>query len=436
MSEIIAQEIIAKKRDGGRLEPDEIQDFLAGVTDRSVTDYQAAAMLMAIYIRGLDNDELAVWADAMLHSGEVIDLSGIERPCVDKHSTGGVGDKISIPLAPAVAACGAAVPMISGRGLGHTGGTLDKLESIPGFTTGLSKEEFVAMVAELGVSLIGQTAEIAPADGILYALRDATGTVPSIPLIASSIMSKKLAEGIDALVLDCKVGSGAFMKTVEDATALSQAIIAIGRAGGKKVTAMLTQMEAPIGVMVGNALEIQESIDVLKGSGPRDTRRLTVALGGEMLMLAGIAPDTDSAREAIRQSLDDGTAIAKFGQIVERQAGDPAVCDHPKSVLPQAKHRVPVKSRDAGTISDIDSAAIGIAALHLGGGRRRKEDDVDPAVGIEVVATIGDAVDKGDPLVYLHHNDRGVEDATRTVEAAYKMASETTSTDRVIKVIR
>ncbi|RMH36247.1 MAG: thymidine phosphorylase, partial [Deltaproteobacteria bacterium] len=268
----LPQELIRKKRDGRQLTGDEIRAFIAGVADGSVPDYQTAAMLMAVYFRGLDDDETAAWADAMVHSGDVVDLSRVDRPRVDKHSTGGVGDKISIPLAPAVAACGVAVPMVSGRGLGHTGGTLDKLESIPGFRVDLDIDRFVAQVAELGVCMIGQTDRMAPADRVLYALRDVTATVESIPLIATSIMSKKLAEGIDGLVLDCKVGSGAFMKTLDDARRLATAIRAIGAAAGKRVTAVLTRMDDPIGDAVGNAVEIAESVDVLRGGGPADTR--------------------------------------------------------------------------------------------------------------------------------------------------------------------
>src|SRR5688572_9493183 len=269
-------------------------------------------MLMAIYFQGLDNAELTAWTDAMLHSGDVIDLSDVPRAKVDKHSTGGVGDKISIPLAPAVAACGVAVPMVSGRGLGHTGGTLDKLESIPGFRVDLPVERFRQLVGELGTCLIGQTARIAPADKHLYALRDVTGTVESIPLIASSIMSKKLAEGIDGLVLDCKVGDGAFMKTLERARALCVAIRAIGHAAGKRVTCVLTDMNAPIGRAIGNALEIRESIDTLRGGGPADTRELTVALGGEMLLLGGAVSTAEDGRARIARALDDGSALAVF----------------------------------------------------------------------------------------------------------------------------
>ncbi|MBZ0236352.1 MAG: thymidine phosphorylase, partial [Deltaproteobacteria bacterium] len=315
-------ELIRAKRDGEALSADELRGFIAGVTDGSIPDYQVAAMLMAIYFRGMSDDELAAWADAMVRSGDVLDLSAIARAKIDKHSTGGVGDKISIPLAPAVAACGVAVPMVSGRGLGHTGGTLDKLESIPGFRVDLDTARFAQLVDELGVCLIGQTARVAPADKRLYALRDVTGTIESIPLIASSIMSKKLAEGIDGLVLDCKVGTGAFMKDADRARALCAAIRAIGHAADKRVTCVLTDMDAPIGLAVGNALEIAESIEVMRGRGPADTRELTVVLGGEMLVLARVASSSEDGQRRVAAALDDGSALAVFRAIVAAQGGD------------------------------------------------------------------------------------------------------------------
>src|SRR5690242_233168 len=330
-------ELIRKKRDGGALDDAEIRAFVAGVTDGSIPDYQAAAMMMAIFFCGLDGRELATWADAMTRSGDVIDLRTIDRAKIDKHSTGGVGDKISLPLAPAVAACGVAVPMVSGRGLGHTGGTLDKLESIPGFRVDLPVEQFIAQVGALGTCLIGQTARIAPADRRLYALRDVTATIESVPLIASSIMSKKLAEGIDGLVLDCKVGAGAFMRTADAARRLCAAIRAIGVAAGKRVTCVLTDMDAPIGRTIGNALEVRESIEVLRGGGPADTRELTIALGGEMLVLGGVAKDPDDGRARIDAALKDGSALAVFAKVVAAQGGDARVCDDPGKVLPRAK---------------------------------------------------------------------------------------------------
>jgi pyrimidine-nucleoside phosphorylase len=418
---VLPAQLIRHKRDGGRLAEADIRAFLAGATDGSIPDYQVAAMLMAIFFRGLDDTELAVWADAMLRSGDVLDLGAIAATKVDKHSTGGVGDKISIPLAPAVAACGVAVPMVSGRGLGHTGGTLDKLESIPGFKVDLSAEHFARQVAELGTCLIGQTARIAPADKRLYALRDVTATVESIPLIASSIMSKKLAEGIDGLVLDCKVGTGAFMKTVERARELCAAIRTIGERAGKRVTCVLTDMNAPIGRAVGNALEIRESIEVLSGAGPADTRELTVVLGGEMLVLGGVATSADDGQARIARALDDGSALALFRRVVAAQGGDPRVCDAPADVLPRATSRLPLTAPRAGAIASIDAERIGLAALVLGAGRRTKEESVDPAAGIVLDVAVGARVAAGQALCRFHLGplaEREPERVARAVELA------------------
>jgi pyrimidine-nucleoside phosphorylase len=395
---------IRKKRDGGALDDAEIRAFIAGVTDDSIPDYQIAAMLMAIFFRGLDDTELASWADAMTRSGDVIDLSAIARAKIDKHSTGGVGDKISIPLAPAVAACGVAVPMVSGRGLGHTGGTLDKLESIPGFRVDLPVEQFAKLVDTLGVCLIGQTSRIAPADKKLYALRDVTGTVESLPLIASSIMSKKLAEGIDGLVLDCKVGRGAFMKTIERARELCGLMQAIAARAGKRMTCVLTDMDAPIGRTIGNSLEIRESIEVLRGGGPSDTRELTHVLGAEMLVLGGVAKDAADGRARIEKVLGDGSALEVFRKVVEAQGGDPRVCDSPGSVLPKPKQRAEL-ALPPGRVVAIDSEALGIAALLLGAGRRTKEDAIDPAAGLVIDAYLGEEIEAGaHPQIMLHHS--------------------------------
>ncbi len=401
MSFLPAQ-LIRAKRDGAHLADADLRAFIAGVTDDSIPDYQIAAMLMAIFFRGLDDRELATWADAMTHSGDVIDLSMIARAKVDKHSTGGVGDKISIPLAPAVAACGVAVPMVSGRGLGHTGGTLDKLESIPGFRVNLSIPRFIELVDQLGVCLIGQTERIAPADKRLYALRDVTGTIESVPLIASSIMSKKLAEGIDGLVIDCKVGAGAFMKTREDARRLCAAMMTIGKAAGKRVSCVLTDMDAPIGHAIGNALEIAESIDVMRGGGPEDTRELTLALGAEMLLVGGVTADPVDARARIAAALDDGRALVVFRALVVAQGGDPAtIDDHAK--LPKAEMHTTVVAPREGTVARIDAEKLGVASVWLGAGRRTKEDAVDPAAGLMLEAQIGDVVDASQPLCVLHH---------------------------------
>jgi pyrimidine-nucleoside phosphorylase len=420
---VLPVQTIRRKRDGHALNDDEIRAFIAGVTNGSWPDYQQAAMLMAVFLRGLDPRELATWADAMTRSGDVIDTSRIKRPKIDKHSTGGVGDKISIPLAPAVAACGVAVPMVSGRGLGHTGGTLDKLESIPGFRVDLSVDKFVELVDSIGVCLIGQTERIAPADKRLYALRDVTGTVESLPLIASSIMSKKLAEGIDGLVIDCKVGRGAFMKNVENARALCQLMWTIAVGNGKRMTCVLTDMEAPIGRTIGNALEIRESIEVLRGGGPADTRELTLTLGAEMLVLGGVATDTADGHARIAKSLADGSALEVFRKVVAAQGGDPRVCDSPGDVLPKPAHRTEL-TLPPGRIVAIDSEALGIAALILGAGRRKKEDSIDPAAGLVVDAYLGEVIEPGAaPQIQLHHSmapeDGRVAEARAMITSAY-----------------
>jgi len=422
---VLAVQLIRKKRDGGALDDAELRGFIAGVTDGSLPDYQVAAMLMAIFFRGLDDRELATWADAMTRSGDVIDLSRIARAKVDKHSTGGVGDKISIPLAPAVAACGVAVPMVSGRGLGHTGGTLDKLTAIPGFRVDLSVEQFTRQVDELGVCLIGQTARIAPADRRLYALRDVTGTIESLPLIASSIMSKKLAEGIDGLVLDCKVGSGAFMKTIERARELCGLIRAIGQRAGVRVTCAITDMAAPIGRTIGNALEIRESIEILRGGGPVDTRELTHVLGGEMLVLGGVARDPADGRARIERALADGSALEVFRKVVAAQGGDPRVCDSPGSVLPRPRQRDEL-TLPPGRIAAIDSEALGIAALLLGAGRRTTDDTIDPAAGLIVDGYLGELVEPGGPpQVILCHGlapgDARLAEARALIERAFTL---------------
>jgi pyrimidine-nucleoside phosphorylase len=351
--------------------------------------------------------ELPAWLDAMLHSGQVLDLSAIPGRKVDKHSTGGVGDKISLPLAPLVAVCGVKVPMVSGRGLGHTGGTLDKLESIPGFSVDLSIARFAELVNRLGVCLIGQTAEIAPADRKLYALRDATATVESMPLIASSILSKKLAEGIDALVLDVKVGRGAFMKTLDDARLLARTMVDLCKAVGRGCVALLTDMDAPLGSAVGNAVEVRESIDVLRGGGPPDVRELTLRLGAEML-LAGEAPGVGNdpllARMRLETALADGGALKRFMQLVEAQGGDPAAIEDP-SRLPQPKARREVRASRSGVLTDVDAELVGLAAVDLGAGRARKEDAVDHAAGLLLRKRLGEEVRAGDVLAELHAAD-------------------------------
>jgi pyrimidine-nucleoside phosphorylase len=393
-----AYDLIRKKRDAIELSGDELRFIVQGAVDGTVADEQLSAFLMAVYFRGMTAKELPAWLDAMLHSGRVLDLSSIPGRKVDKHSTGGVGDKISLPLAPLVAACGVKVPMVSGRGLGHTGGTLDKLESIPGFNVNLSIARFTELVGELGVCLIGQTAEIAPADRKLYALRDATATVESVPLIASSILSKKLAEGIDALVLDVKVGRGAFMKSLDEARVLARTMVDLCRALGRGCTALLTDMDAPLGSAVGNAVEVQESIDILKGQGPHDVRELTLQLGVEMLK-AGGAPD--GARQKLEQAIASGAALAKFQKLIEAQGGDPRVLDDPMR-LPQPKLIREVRAQRSGVLTALDAGLVGLAAVDLGAGRGRKEDQVDHAAGLLLLKRVGDAVKTGDVLAELH----------------------------------
>jgi pyrimidine-nucleoside phosphorylase len=415
-----AYELIQRKRDGGRLSGEEIRALIAAYTAGEIPDYQVAALLMAVFFRGLDAAELSAWTDAKLRSGEVLDLSDVPGVKVDKHSTGGVGDKISLPLAPLVAACGVPVPMISGRGLGHTGGTLDKLESIPGFRVDLPPGRFRRQVAELGCCLIGQTATIAPADKKLYALRDATATVESIPLISSSILSKKLAEGIDALVLDVKVGRGAFMKRREDARLLARTMVGIGEAMGKRVVALLTAMDEPLGRTVGNALEVRESLDVLRGGGPADVVELTVRLGAEMLVLGGVARDLADGELRVRRAIADGSGLARFRAIVAAQGGDVRAIDDP-SRLPAAPRRVEVPAPRDGFVAAIDSLELGHAAVALGAGRARKEDAVDPGVGFELLWKAGDPVRAGEPIARIHAPAAGPIDATiARVAAAYR----------------
>ena len=399
-----AYDLIRKKRDGFPLSSEELQYLVWGATTGGVADEQLAAFLMAVFFRGMNAQELPAWLSAMLHSGQVLDLSGIHGRKVDKHSTGGVGDKISLALAPLVAVCGVKVPMVSGRGLGHTGGTLDKLESIPGFTVDLSIARFAELVNRLGVCLIGQTAEIAPADRKLYALRDATATVESIPLIASSILSKKLAEGIDALVLDVKVGRGAFMKSLDEARVLARTMVDLCKTVGRGCVALLTDMDAPLGSAVGNAVEVRESIDILRGSGPPDVRELTLRLGVEML-LAGDAPGVGNdpllARMRLETALADGGALKRFAELIEAQGGDPRVVDEPAR-LPQPKLIREVRAERSGVLTALDAEQVGLAAVELGAGRARKEDVVDHAAGLLILKRVGDEVRTGDVLAELH----------------------------------
>ncbi|GAC1338824.1 MAG: pyrimidine-nucleoside phosphorylase [Myxococcales bacterium] len=409
-----AYDLIRKKRDGGALDAAELRFLARGAADGTVADEQLSAFLMAVFFRGMEERvELPAWLDAMLHSGQVLDLSGIPGRKVDKHSTGGVGDKISLPLAPLVAVCGVKVPMVSGRGLGHTGGTLDKLESIPGFRTDLPVSRFTALVERLGLCLIGQTAEIAPADRKLYALRDATATVESVPLIASSILSKKLAEGIDALVLDVKVGRGAFMRDLPQARVLARTMVDLCRALGRGCTALLTAMDAPLGAAVGNAVEVAESIEVLRGGGPADVRELTLLLGIEMLVageapgLRGLAPgpaQQTAARALLEEALSSGSALERFAALVEAQGGD-ARCVADPGRLPRPALVREVRASRSGFVRALDAGEVGLAAVELGAGRARKEDAVDAAAGLLLRRRVGDEVRAGDVLAELHARD-------------------------------
>lgn len=414
---LFPQHIIAKKRDGHVLTREEIGAFVRGATDGSWADYQLSAMLMAIFLRGMTPEETADYTDAMMRSGTVADLAAVPGVKVDKHSTGGVGDKVSIPLAPMVAACGVPVPMISGRGLGHSGGTLDKLESIPGFRTDLSLADYGAQVARIGCALIGQTKDLAPADKKLYALRDVTATVECIPLICGSILSKKLAEGIDALVLDVKFGRGAFMKTPAEARRLAEALVRVGRAGGKQVRAVLTAMEQPLGRAVGNALEVAESIACLRGEGPADLMEVTYELGAHMLVLGRAADDLAAARSKLARVVADGSALAKLRAIVAAQGGDARVVDEPTR-LPQARLKVALTAPRAGAVADVDAMGVALAALRLGAGRARAEDRIDPAVGVGDLVKVGERVAAGGRLATLHANDETALAEARTMLAA------------------
>jgi pyrimidine-nucleoside phosphorylase len=393
-------ELLAAKRDGGTHSAREIRALVDGLLAGAVADYQMAAWLMAVFFRGLDDGETAALTDAMLHSGRVLDLGTLAGVKVDKHSTGGVGDKISIALAPLVAACGVPVPMVSGRGLGHTGGTLDKLEAIPGFRTDLAAADFVRIVRDVGCCIIGQTDEIAPADRRLYALRDVTATVECIPLIVASILSKKLAEGIDALVFDVKVGGGAFMRDLPSARSLAEALVRVTARAGKEAVALLTDMDAPLGVAVGNALETREALDVLVGGGPADVVECTLALGSEMLRLGGATRTDGEARAKLRAAIANGDAARTAERMIEAQGGDPRVVAS-RVLLAVADVEVVVEASRAGTVTHVDARAIGLAAVAMGAGRTRADQKVDPAVGILVEKKPGDSVARGEALARL-----------------------------------
>ncbi len=398
--------LIERKRDGRALTPEEWSALVAAYTDGRVPDYQMSALLMAVLLRGLERQELAALTDAMLASGQRLSFDSWPTPRVDKHSTGGVGDKVSLVLAPLVAACGVAVPMMSGRGLGHTGGTLDKLEAIPGFRTGLSLAEAKAQVMKLGCAMIGQTPEIAPADRRIYALRDVTGTVEAIPLIAASIMSKKLAEGLNALVLDVKRGSGAFLPKLEQSLELARTMIALGEDRSCPTVALLTAMDRPLGRACGNALETEEAILALRGEGPEDLLEVTYALGAEMLLAAGIEKTSKKARQRLANALASGLAAEKFEQVIEAQGGNPKAVEDP-SVLPQAKEVEVYAAPRTGVVVKVEPKTIGRAIVAMGGGRRTVEDEVDPTVGFVITVKPGSKVLAGEPIASVFARDSG-----------------------------
>ncbi len=415
-------ECIVRKRDGGTLSAEEISGLVRSYVSGEVPDYQMSAFLMAVVLRGMNEDETVALTEAFIASGETIDLSSIPGTKVDKHSTGGVGDKISLILAPLVAAAGVPVPMMAGRGLGHTGGTLDKLESIPGFTTQLAESAFRDQLASIGCAIIGQSERIVPADRKVYALRDVTGTVPSIPLICASILSKKKAEGTDGLVLDVKIGRGAFLPDRDETMRLAESLVRLGKGLGLKTVALLTDMDQPLGRTVGNRLEVLESIEVLSGKGPEDVRGLTLALGAEMLVFAGKVRTPEEGIPMLRGLLDSGAAWRKFLEMVRAQGGDVSFIEHPERWL-KAKYEIPVPCLSDGWVAGIDSLAVGKLCVDLGAGRSRKEDAIDPAAGAVLLRKTGDRVGRGETLAILHA-DRDVDagEAVRRMQAAYKIS--------------
>ena len=399
-------DIILKKRNGGELTGEEIDFFVEGYTKGEIPDYQASALMMAVYFRKMTEGETLALTMAMAHSGDMLDLFGIRGVKVDKHSTGGVGDKTSIALAPMVAACGIPVAKMSGRGLGHTGGTIDKLESFPGFSTGLSKSQFIENVNRIGIAIMGQTADLAPADKKLYALRDVTATVDNMSLIASSIMSKKLAAGADAIVLDVKTGSGAFMKAEDDARALAEEMVKIGKNAGRRTIAVISDMDQPLGFAVGNALEVREAIDTLNGRGPEDFTKLCMTLGSQMLLAGGRAGSVEEAEGLLKEAVKDGSALSRLADFVEAQGGDRTAVYHPEK-LPRASVVLPVAAPVSGFVSRIACDEVGVCSLILGGGRETKESVIDLSVGLVLQKKTGDYVRAGEPLAFLHANDEG-----------------------------
>ena len=432
---MIPQWIIEKKRDGEELSREELSFFIEGYTNETIPDYQMAAMAMAIYFKGMTLDETATLTDLMMNSGDVVDTSSIDLPKVDKHSTGGVGDKVSLLLAPLVACCDAAVPMISGRGLGITGGTLDKMESIPGYRVGLSVDEFLSVLKACGCSMIGQTGELAPADKKLYALRDVTGTVPSIPLITGSIMSKKLAEGIDGLVMDVKWGKGAFMKTYEDAQELARTIVEVGTRMNKGMAALITDMNQPLGWSAGNSVEVIESMDALQGKGAPDLMEVTLALCAHMLVLVNVEQDIETARAKLQKQIDSGAAFEKFKQMVELHGGDPKALDD-YSLLPKASESEVYEAPQDGYIAQVSAEQVGRAVVLMGGGRSKTDDAVDHGVGITDIAKVGQQVSKGDPLLTIHANSKDkLAGAKQLLDKAFAFSDAPVTAEDLIKEV-
>ncbi|MBH1185555.1 pyrimidine-nucleoside phosphorylase [Enterococcus faecium] len=409
-------DLIEKKRDGNELSKEEIEYIVTNYTNGKIPDYQVSALLMAIFYQDMTNEEITNLTLAIANSGDVIDLSSLEGIKVDKHSTGGVGDTTTLILAPLVASVGVTVAKMSGRGLGYTGGTLDKLEAIPGFQIELSDEEFVRIVNESKVAVIGQSGNLAPADKKLYALRDVTATVDSLPLIASSIMSKKIVAGADAIVLDVTTGDGAFMKNIEDARRLAKTMTSIGKLANRETVAVISDMSEPLGEAIGNSLEVVEAIETLQGNGPEDLVEMCYALGSQMVVLAGKAKTTDEARTLLQEALESGKALAKFKEMIQNQGGDPAIVEHPERIL-TARYTMELPAKQSGVVSKIVANELGIAAMMLGAGRKTKEEDIDHAVGLKLHKKIGDTVTKGESLLTIYSND---EEITSVIELLYK----------------
>lgn len=428
-------DLLAKKRDGGALTTEEIDFMIRGYTRGEIPDYQMSAMCMAILLRGMDDRETLDLTLAMMHSGETLDLSPIRGVKADKHSTGGVGDKTSLVLCPMVAAAGLKIAKMSGRGLGHTGGTIDKLESFPGFSTAISEETFFRNVNEIGIAIMGQTAELVPADKKLYALRDVTGTVPSIPLIVSSIMSKKLASGADVIVLDVKCGDGAFMKTEEDARRLAEGLTRVGRLAGRRCAAVITDMDQPLGCAVGNAVEVKEALSVLRGESRGDLLELCLTLGGCMMAEAGVARSMEEARQTLLETIENGSALEKLAQMVEAQGGDSRAVYDP-SLLPEAAVKREVPAERSGYVRHIQAERVGLVSMHLGGGRATKEDSIDLSVGVVLNKKVGDRVEAGESLGVIHApNEEKAGEAAALLRACFKLSREPVETPAFIKAI-